>query len=227
LGGVLRTARAGKAFLSEIPWSLHMSVDGSPSEAEETRAEAARRVARCGAEAIPDVIPRVTRAKPFRPIKALVGPAGERWLPSHGLVEPSLAPSLLTSLQKVFETSADVRREVSLRSGFLVALLGPRITIEPQLFWPDSLAPYVRSKAQPNQVRAFGAMAENVTGRKLAGVLRQDLIATMAAAGAGHFQIGRTYVPRLGLSADVMSNWASLKAKHDPARIMNPGVLGL
>ena len=41
LGGLLRTARAGRARLSEIPWSLHVSIDGTRSAAEETRAEVA------------------------------------------------------------------------------------------------------------------------------------------------------------------------------------------
>ena len=82
----------------------------------------------------------MTRAKPFRPIKALVTPLGERWLPSHGLVAPPAAPSLLAALQAVLAASTEERKPHRMRAGFLIALLGPRITIEPQLYWPDALS---------------------------------------------------------------------------------------
>lgn len=144
LGGLLRTARVGRALLNEIPWSLHVSIDGTQTQAEEARAEAAQRVAAFDGEAIPDVIPRVTRAKPFRPIKALVTPLGERWLPAHGLVKAQEAAPLLAALQSVLETSAGDREPHHMRAGFLVALLGSRITIEPQLYWPDALSAYTR-----------------------------------------------------------------------------------
>jgi D-lactate dehydrogenase (cytochrome) len=227
IGSLLRTARAGTAHLSDIPWSLHMSIDGIPSKAEETRAEAARRIAAFDGEAIPDVIPRVTRAKPFRSIKALVTPLGERWLPCHGLVEASDATALLAALQSVLAESAAEAGAHRLRPGFLIALLGRRITIEPQLYWPDTLSAYTRAMAQPDQVRRFGATPSNEAGRALAYRLRANLIATMDAANAGHFQIGRTYAKRPGVPPAARGSWVELKQRFDPRRIMNPGALGL
>jgi hypothetical protein len=227
LRGLLRTARAGKALLADIPWSLHVSIDGTQTGAEDTRAEAARRIAAFDGEAIPDVIPRVTRAKPFRPIKALVTPLGERWLPSHGLVEAQEAKSLLASLKSVFAQSAAERKEHKMRSGFLVALLGRRITIEPQVYWPDALSAYTRAMAQPDQVKRFGEAAANEPGRAFAYQLRGKLIAAMDAANAGHFQIGRTFAAHPGVPQDAAASWPALKKKFDPDRIMNPGALGL
>lgn len=227
LGGLLRTARAGKAMLAEIPWSLHLSIDGTQAGAEETRAEATRRVAAHDGEAIPDAIPRVTRARPFRPIKALITPLGERWLPCHGLVETDGAAPLLATLESVMAESADERKPHKMRSGFLVALFGRRITIEPQLYWPDALSAYTRTMAQPDQVRRFDRMAANQAGRALAYRVRSRLIAAMDAVGAGHFQIGRTYAAHPGVPADAAATWPALKQKYDPDRIMNPGALGL
>ena len=226
-GGLLRTARAGKAHLSDIPWSLHVSVDGTPHEAEDVRAEVARRVAAYDGEAVPDVIPRVTRARPFRAIKALVTPLGERWLSSHGLVQASEAAALLAHLVTVLTASAEARAPHRMRSGFLVALFGRRITIEPQLYWPDALSPYTRAMAQPEQVRRFGDTAPNEAGRALAYRLRGRLIAALDAAGAGHFQIGRTYAAHPGVPQSARDAWPALKQRFDPDRIMNPGVLGL
>jgi D-lactate dehydrogenase (cytochrome) len=226
LGGLIRTARAGKAHLAEIPWSLHISVDGTQAAAEEMRTEAARRIAALDGEAIPDVIPRVTRAKPFRPIKALVTSLGERWLPSHGLVEAGAAAPLLAALRSVLAASADERKPVRMRSGFLVALFGRRITIEPQLYWPDALSAYTLAMAQPEQVKRFAAAPANEQGRALAYQLRTKLIAAMDAAGAGHFQIGRTYA-NPGVPREASARWPALKRRFDPDRIINPGALGL
>ena len=227
LGGLLRTARAGKAHLADIPWSLHVSVDGTAAQAEEVRAEIARRVSGSDGEAIPDVIPRVTRAKPFRPIKALVTPQGERWLSSHGLVGTHDASSLLGALQSVITQSAKARQPHKMRTGFLVALFGHRITIEPQLYWPDSLSDYTRAMAQGDQVKRFGATPANEPGRALAYELRGKLIDAMDARSAGHFQIGRTYAAHPGVSKVASDTWPALKQRFDPDRIMNPGVLGL
>jgi len=227
LGGLIRTARAGKAHLADIAWSLHVSIDGTTAAAEEVRAEAARRIAAHDGEAIPDVIPRVTRAKPFRPIKALVTPHGERWLPAHGLVEADKAAPLVAALESVLAASAAERESQRMRFGFLVALFGRRITIEPQLYWPDALSAYTHALAQPDQVKRFGATPANEGGRALAARLRAQLIATLDAANAGHFQIGRTYAARPGVPEAARATWPALKQKYDPDRIMNPGALGL
>ena len=114
-----------------------------------------------------------------------------------------------------------------MRFGFLIALLGRRITIEPQLYWPDALSPYTRAMAQPDQVKRFGAIPANEAGRALAYRLRGKLIAAMDAAGAGHFQIGRTYAAQPGVPKEARATWPALKEKFDPDRIMNPGALGL
>jgi len=227
LDGLLRTARARTAHLADIPWSLHISVDGTYADAEDIRAEAAQRIAAFDAEPIPDVIPRVTRAKPFRAIKALVTPLGERWLPCHGLVEPNNAASLLAALQGVLTASAAEVSAHRLRCGLLVALLGSRILIEPQLYWPDSLTDYTREKAQPDQVKRFRATPPNEAGRAFALRLRDDLIAAMDAVNAGHFQIGRSYAKHPGVPRAAQDFWGELKKRFDPDRIMNPGALGL
>lgn len=227
LGGLLRTARAGTAHLADIPWSLHLSIDGKSSAVENVRTEAARRIASFDGEAIPDVIPRVTRAKPFRAIKALVTPLGERWLPCHGLVEASDAATLLAALQNILAASRAEKTTHRVRAGLLVALLGRRILIEPQLYWPDALSAYIREMAQPDQVKRFGDNPANEAGRALTSRLRSALVAAMDTANAGHFQIGRSYAKHPGVPSAAYNSWVELKRRFDPDRIMNPGALGL
>ncbi len=222
LGGLARTARA-KALVGELHWSLHVSVDGSETEATAGIEAVARRALAAGGEAIPDVIPRVTRARPFRRIKALLGPDGEVWLPLHGVFPAERAAAGLAAAQAVLaEAGADMAAH-GVRCVMLGVLMGRRVIVEPQLSWHDALSAVHRRLAQPDQVAAYGGRAARPEARACALALRKRLTAALDSAGAEHFQIGRTYAGPAGARA----SWLALKARFDPDGIMNPGVLGL
>jgi FAD/FMN-containing dehydrogenase len=223
LGGLVRTARAGKAFVADLGWSLHVSFDGDGACVAEAQDEATRLALAGGGEIIPDVIPRVTRARPFRKIKALLGPDGEAWLPLHGVFQPGDAIEGLAAAQAELHSSRDEMQRNSIRSVLLAVLMGSRVVIEPQLFWPDELNLAVRHKALPQQVAAYGSRPANPAARTAALALRQRLTEALARAGAAHFQIGRSYVVPAG-TRDALT---ALKQRFDPDGIINPGVLGL
>lgn len=223
LGGLVRTARAGKAFVADLQWSLHVSFDGTAEEVEAAQATVTGRALAAGGEVIPDIIPRVTRARPFRRIKALLGPDGEAWLPCHGVFPAAEGLAGLASAQAELARSQEAMAEAGIRAVLLAVLMGERVVIEPQLFWPDALGPAVRRMATAEQVAAYGARPDALPARRAALALRQRLTDALDAAGAAHFQLGRSYALPPG-TRDAM---ARLKREFDPDGIMNPGVLGL
>jgi FAD/FMN-containing dehydrogenase len=230
LGGVadvLRAVRWRQTSMADIGWSLHVSAEGDAATAKEALAEAARRALACGGKPIPDVIPRVTRVRPFRRIKALLGPDGEMWLPVHGVFEVDAAQVGLTAArQRLSECAIDMQRH-NVRATVMAVLMGDRVVIEPQLFWPDALSPLHRRLCQPEQVTAYGDRPANLAVREFAHALRRALIRALDDAGAAHFQVGRTYADHPGISARAREAWIACKQRFDPDRIMNPGVLGL
>ncbi len=227
LGNLVRTARVGKAFVADLSWSLHVSFDGTRAEVDAARASVTAKAAAAGGEAIPDVIPRVTRARPFRRIKALLGPAGEAWLPLHGIFPVSGGQAALAAAQAELSASASSMAEYGVTTVLLATLLGQRMIVEPQIFWPDSLGPAVRRMALPQQVSEYADRPDNPAARKVAHDLRERLKLALDAAGATHFQIGRTYAAHPGTPPGTLAAWQALKQRFDPDRIMNPGVLGL
>jgi FAD/FMN-containing dehydrogenase len=227
LAGLLRTASAGKTFVAELRWSVHLSLDGGTAAVAEAQREALRRVRALGGRAIPDIIPRVTRSRPFRRIKALLGPAGELWLPMHGVFAAEAAPAGLAATERVLAEHAEPMRSHGIHTVLLCSTMGARVVVEPQIFWPDALGPLHRRLVLPEQWQAHGTRPANPEARAAAMALRRALIEAFDAAGASHFQIGRSYAAHPGVPAGAREAWAALKRRHDPDNIMNPGALGL
>jgi D-lactate dehydrogenase (cytochrome) len=227
LGGLLRTARAGKAFVADLAWSLHLSFDGTEAETRAALLEATRLALAAGGEIVPDVIPRVTRARPFRRIKALLGPDGEAWLPVHGVFAPADIHAALAGVQAELANSAPEMQAHDIRCVLLGVLMGTRLILEPQLFWPDALTPALARMVTAEQAETHGANPAHPKARAAAHALRRRLIDVLDAHGATHFQIGRSYAAHPGVPAAAIQSWRDLKRRHDPDAIMNPGVLGI
>lgn len=234
-GGLLRAARRlaeaatmRSATLTDLAWSLHAVVEPPlESLAEPVAAAVLETATRHGGRAIPDAIPRATRARPFRPLKALIGPEGERWLPCHGLAPAARAPELLAAVETWRRDRAEAMAAEEVRLSLLLASVGAEIIVEPQLHWPDALSAHQRAFATPSQVRAHDAAPARPAARTLAHALRGELIARFEDLGAGHLQLGRSYRHAEGLEPPTLALLRALKAELDPDGLLNPGALGL
>lgn len=230
LGAVKNLARASvmrRAVLTELDWSVHMAIEPPLADLAPPILDAVRaRIGELGGREIPDTIPRVTRARPFRPIRALIGPGGERWLPCHGVFPAAAAPEGMAALRSIQRERATDIQEHGVRVTLLIAAVGNELIVEPQLYWADSLSGFQLANSPPAQSKPFGDAPARPVARSLAIDLRHAMSEALASAGGGHLQLGRYYDYRRGLDAGTRGALDALKAQIDPDGILNPGVLG-
>ena len=216
-----------RAVLKDLDWSLHMVIEPPLAELASPVLEAVRRqIGARGGREIPDTIPRVTRARPFRPIRALIGPGGERWLPCHAVFPAAAAPEGLAALRALLRERMKAMEGQGIRVTLLIAAVGNDLIIEPQLYWADSLSGFQRAHSPPAQVKPHDHAPARPEARSLAFELRQAMSDVLTHAGGGQMQLGRYYAYRHGLEAGARGVLDALKAQMDPDGILNPGVLG-
>lgn len=228
IAAVVRTAAGVRRAVGETRNSLHLVIEGA---SEAAVAEACDGIADCagrhGGTEIPDTIPRITRSRPFRPLKALLGPEGEAWLPMHGLLPLSRARAGLQAVEDRLAAHEDGMRELGIRVARLTTMVGGRLLLEPQFFWPDALSPIHLRAVTDAQRTQYADRPPNEEARARAHALRAALVEALAAHGATHYQIG-TYYPYLDrIDPGQRRLIESLKRTLDPKNLMSPGALGL
>lgn len=218
-----KMAVAPRAQLTKIAWSLHCVLEGDDEATLDANEELNDLCQAHGGRPIPDTIPRVTRAKPFRPVRAMLGPNGERWLPMHAIFAPEDVNEALAVVSSARARYAGPMAEHGLRMSCMTAVIGDRIIVEPQFFWPDALTDFLLANILPQQREAYSQAEENPNGRALAHAMRQDLTDQFAVAGGRFIQMGKFY--KVPLSATAWGRQKHLKAQADPSGLFNPGAL--
>jgi D-lactate dehydrogenase (cytochrome) len=226
MGRLVQLFRAGRRQVAELQCSLHICLEG------EDEAHANARLARAGAVAlefgggpVPDTIPRVTRSRPFRPIKALLGPDGERWLPFHGVFRLGDVAAANDALAAALAARQSALDEHGMKVSLLTVSSGDAIVLEPHLFWPDGLHLFHRHHVTDGQLKRHGDNPERPETRAFAHALRQELGDVLHEAGAEHLQIGRHYPYEQALDPVQGNLMRAIKHHLDPNGLMALGSL--
>ena len=224
----LGIARSGRGFLDEVPYSMHVSVDGrDEAEARAGAAVVRAAVGDAGTE-IENAVPKVLRANPFAEVNSMLGPAGERWAPVHGIVPPSEAPALYARLEAVFEHHGEEAARLGVEHGYLFCTISNHaLLIEPCLYWPGERTAFHERVMDDAHLARLPRGADNPEAAALAARLKDELAALLHEAGATSFQIGKFYRYREGRDPGAWALLQAVKRQVDPEGLINPGVLGL
>jgi FAD/FMN-containing dehydrogenase len=228
IGAAARMAWKGRRSLGGESYVMNVVIDESSAAAAEASAAAVRVIAgRDGAE-IEATVPRAIRSLPFTYPNDILGDRGERWVPTHALVPHSRALEVIQALEGYFVAREQELRNHGIEWGYLVFAVATRTTlIEPLFYWPDRRTAYHERMIQPQQLVKLPLLESNTQATAAVQALRTGLIELFAELGCVHLQIGKLYPYLQNRQAPAQQLLQSIKHAVDPARMMNPGALGL
>ncbi|GGE86434.1 FAD-binding oxidoreductase [Niveispirillum cyanobacteriorum] len=232
MGGVREAARialAGRSFIPDECWSLHLTVEGRSAAAVEADLTALRAIGRRhqGAE-VENTIPKVLRAQPFTPLNNVLGPAGERWVPVHGIVAPGDAIAAQAAVEEALATMAVELTDACVTIGYMLTSMSTNsFLIEPVFFWPEAREALHEATVEPGILSRLPLQAPNPTVTALVARARKAVVTALQPFGAAHFQVGRTYPLSQDSDPAAFALLRAIKASIDPDHRINPGVLGL
>lgn len=224
----LKVASAGRRYLENIGYSIHITVDGRDEQEAESRLTHARRILSENGKEIEASIPKVMRGTPFPDPTIILGHQGERWVPMHGIVPHSRLRDLLRGLDAFMDDHADLVDQHDIVWAITAVPAGPSgILVEPNLYWRDSRTELIEDSLPESYLTQKPVYEQDQAARAAVKTLREGMIDVFRARGAGHMQIGRVYPYLSSRTPETRSVLTALKAHLDPHGRMNPGSLGL
>ena len=222
-------AAGGRTPVPANAFSLHLVAAGNSPAAVEHDLGRARALARQhGGVAIAPSVPRIARANPFPGLDAVLGASGARWAALNCKLAHSQAAALITAHQALVARHAQALHEHGVRVTWLCsALFNHSFSFEAVFHWHDQWQPTHAVHLSPQARARLQEPAANPQARALVASLREETCALFVQMGAASNQIGRTYPYLDNLAPPARQLLQTLKQQLDPARRMNPGVLGL
>lgn len=217
----------GRRFMGDVGFLMSAVTEGATPEEADWRMREVKRIAHAeGGRDLPDSLPKVVRAAPFRRLNRLLGPEGERIVWFHAMLPNSMASKLFDDTEAVFaEHGADVER-FKLRWGYLISVNGPStFGIEPIVYWKDAPLPIHREYIDPAHFAKLPVHAADEAAREAVMRIRTAIARRWSQMGATHLQIGRQYPFRSTRTEGTAAAMGAIKAAFDPKGLFNPGVL--
>jgi len=219
---------AGRDFLQEGEFSVHVSLDGRDAVDADSKAAIVRKIMASGGTEVENTVPKVMRANPFAELNSMLGPGGERWVPVHGTVPFSQTLRMYHACEAVFAEHAALMREHDIDRGYLCCTVGASGTLlEPVLYWPDARLGFHERVLDADYLAKLPKFSANAAAAAAVAKIRGDLALAFMREGAVSFQLGKFYHYQDSLEPSAAGFLKSLKQLVDPRGRMNPGCLGL
>ena len=225
-GRMARVAMAGRRFLDKAAYTAHFVIEARDAEEMRSRLRAIKSLAKQGKEIV-NTVPLATRADPF-PELPVTHPDGRRMLPVHGVMADSRIKAFHRDYLALKQRRAAQLAEHDITiAEFFAGIAGIGTLYEPVFYWPDSQALYHKRRTPSYLDGVAKTYPANEAARQLVRDTIAEIVGVMRDHGGTHFQIGRLYPYADTREGEAGVFLRDLKARLDPAGILNPGALGL
>jgi FAD/FMN-containing dehydrogenase len=229
--GAIQVARmgiAGRDFLKNAVYSAHLSTEGvNQGEATQKLAPVRKIMSRYGAE-VANSIPTYFNANPFMQLTPILGPTGERWKPTHGILPFSKVKQHHADFEALLAEYRERMEQHKVQLTRMLMFFSTNAFIyEPTFLWEDEQTIYHRKVYPAELIDKVPVYPANPDGRALVKELKERIQKLCIKNGASHFQVGKDYPYLDTRKPEVRELVVSLKKLLDPQNLMNPGALGL
>lgn len=231
LDGALQVARmglAGRNFLKNAVYSAHFGTEGLTDAEARLKLAAVRAIAaRHGAE-VANSIPTYFNANPFMELTPILGPNGERWKPTHGVLPFSAVLKHHADFEALVAEYRDRMRQHRVQLTRMLMFFSTNAFIyEPTFLWEDERTVYHRRVYPAGLLPRVPEHGPNPAGRALVKELKARIQELCIRNGASHMQVGKDYPYLATRKPETAALVRSLKSLLDPHGLLNPGALGL
>jgi D-lactate dehydrogenase (cytochrome) len=220
-------ATTGASYLADHACSLHLVVEGHSEHALADSMAALRAIGRKHGIEIENAAARVMRARPFNPVRGMLGADGQRWVPIHAVFPLSEAERVVEANAAYFKSQQAMIEQHGIIVSHLTMTVGNEFFLEPAFYWPDEITPLHRKSLGDDVVGPWLARPANLPAREAVIALRKGTQGLYLSLGGVNWQIGRDYPLQQVMQPESWELLSALKHAVDPQGLMNPGSLGL
>ena len=219
---------AGRNFLKNAVYSAHFGTEGlTPGEARLKLASVRAIASKYGAE-VANSIPTYFNANPFMEITPILGPNGELWKPTHGVLPFSAVLKHHAEFEALLAEFRDRMRQHRVQLTRMLMFFSTNCFIyEPTFLWEDERSIYHRRVYPAALLPGVPEHPANPQGRALVKELKGRIQELCSRNGASHLQVGKDYPYLASRKPETRALVLALKHLLDPDRLLNPGALGL
>ncbi|GGF60470.1 FAD-binding oxidoreductase [Alteromonas lipolytica] len=224
---LVSAAVSARRVISKTPYMTHYIVEGVSDAEAKSRLQRIREINQSLGQEIPATVPAVVRGMPFAPFYNTLGPAGERWVPLHGILPHSQVKAFHAELEQFYAArKADMKKHGVWYGGMFATVGSSGFLYEIAIYWPDEITPYHKEVVPADYLAKLPRYAANKEARHYVHKLKDDMTALFVKHGAINFQLGKAYpyLSRLDETGNELLN--SLKKAADANGIIAPGNLG-
>ncbi|NJR71982.1 MAG: FAD-binding oxidoreductase [Gammaproteobacteria bacterium] len=128
----LGLVKTGRDFVAADKHSAHVALEGRTAGEVTSKVELAKKIFAERGTATENSFPKALRALPFSAPNSMLGPAGERWVPVHGIFPHAIAEAAFSTLQAFFASQQVMLDTHHIRVGYLCTTVAQQaVLIEP------------------------------------------------------------------------------------------------